>query len=199
MRKEKSVFSSGEDLLREFQERNQNPDKTKNFTYEKKLKKLSKRSLQLQGREEKFDDIDECLLEIKFGGKKLIPLKNKIVRDYNCQTILELMLAGRIATLYWRITRWEQALNNFFEIGDEMYYIRSYDKRTVNAIKELSRGVESAHRQLITSIALLKELKQPPINLQIKTGGAFIAQNQQVNVGRQRKRKSRERRIIKPQ
>ena len=44
---------------------------------------------------------------------------------------------------------------------------------------------------MITSIALLKELKQPPLNLQIKTQGTFIAQNQQINVGRKQKRKER--------
>jgi len=74
------------------------------------IKEFTQRLPEPQEQEERFD-INKCLFEIEFGRKRLIPLKDEIVRDYNCQTTLELMLAGRISTLYWRIARWEKWLN----------------------------------------------------------------------------------------
>ena len=160
------------------------------------IKEFTQRLPEPQEQEERFD-INKCLFEIEFGRKRLIPLKDEIVRDYNCQTTLELMLAGRISTLYWRIARWEKWLNSLFEHGDDVYCYFNQNEN-VSAVRELGKGIESAHRQMITSIALLKELKHPPLNLKIKTQGAFIAQNQQINVEK-RKEKNEKRKIIEAQ
>ncbi|NCS31955.1 hypothetical protein GW793_00505 [bacterium] len=64
----------------------------------------------------------------------------------------------------------------------------------MNIIRELSKGLESASRQLNTSILLLKELKQPALNVKVKT--AIIGQNQQFNVNMQDSQQQDE--IIEP-
>jgi len=146
---------------------------------------------------EKEFDIDNWLSEIDlWTSKKVAPLKNKIAKDYNCKSTLELLLAGRIAVLYWRLTHFEGLIAS--NVGDNngvWEFSYSLDDTRRKAIKELSKSIESAHNQLITSIALLKEFKQPPLNLRIQTQGTFIAQNQQVNVEKQRK-KIRKRKLI---
>lgn len=145
---------------------------------------------------EKEFDLDEWLIRMDlWTGKKVAPLKNKIAKDYKCQSVLEILLAGRIATLYWRINHWESSLAFLLAEDIDSY---SRNETQIKAVKEFSKGIESAHNQLITSIALLKELKQPPLNLQIKTQGAFITQNQQVNLGKQ-KRKTKNKKIVEGQ
>jgi len=184
-KKERTAFSSNEDLFREFEKQqgqkaylSKIPD-----TLKKPSKKISQKLALLEELEEEKSNIDKCLCEIDIGGKNLIPLKNEVVKDYNCQTILELMLAGRIASLYWRITKWEGVFAHILYTSNEIdQFFYSFDNTRREAVETLSKGIELAHRQWITSIALLKELKQPPLNLQIKTEGAFIAQNQQVNI-----------------
>jgi len=139
-------------------------------------------------------DIDKWLFEVDLWTiKKVVPLKNKIVKEYNCQSSLELLLAGRIAVLYWRITHLEGLIASLVGDSNGVWEISySLDDTRRKALKELSKSIESAHNQLITSTALLKEFKQPPLNLQIKTQGTFIAQNQQVNIGKTEKKNQKE-------
>ena len=129
-------------------------------------------------------DIDGWLAKVDlWSGKEVSKLTDQIIKDYNCQTSLELLLAGRVAALSWRLNHWEGLLNMMLNDGDDAYnFSSSADGTQRKAVKELSKGVESTHRQWLTSILLLKELKQPTLNLQIKTKNALIAQNQQINV-----------------
>lgn len=164
-------------------------------TTKNKPNKKTKSQLPERLKEKEFN-IDEWLIRMDlWTGKKVVPLKNKIAKDYKCQSVLEILLAGRIATLYWRINHWESSLAFLLAEDIDSY---SRNETQIKAVREFSKGIESAHNQLITSIALLKELKQPPLNLQIKTQGAFIAQNQLVNVGKQ-KRKTKNQKIIEGQ
>ncbi|MFQ6049735.1 MAG: hypothetical protein ACE5J0_01685, partial [Candidatus Paceibacterales bacterium] len=165
-------------------------------TLKKPSKKISQKLSLLEEQEEK-SNIDKCLREIDLGGKNLIPLKNEVVKDYNCQTILELMLAGRISTLYWRITKWESVFNYLLGDSNDIWsFCYSFDDAKRDAVETLSKGVESAHRQWISSIALLKELKRPSLNLQIKTKGTFIAQNQQINVRKRNKQPNKKKKLL---
>ena len=129
-------------------------------------------------------DIDGWLAKVDlWSGKEVSKLTNQIIKDYNCQTSLELLLAGRVASLSWRLNHWEGLLAMMLnDSGDVYNFSSSLDDTQRKAVKELSKGVESTHRQWLTSILLLKELKQPTLNLQIKTKEAFISQNQQINV-----------------
>jgi len=47
-------------------------------------------------------------------------------------------------------------------------------------ITELHKGIELANRQFETSLTMLKNLKQPRLNVRVTADNAYLAQNQQV-------------------
>ena len=108
----------------------------------------------------------------------LARMRQRVIRDYNCKTSLELMLADSIVSSYWRIMKNERAINRMIEKEDSSY---SFDQLKVNVLKELNREVDLANRRLNTDIVLLKEMKQPALKVNVKTNNAFIGQNQQFN------------------
>lgn len=107
----------------------------------------------------------------------LSKMRQDIIKEYNCKTSLEFMLADRIVASYWRAMKYDTALNRLIEKEDGSF---SFDQLKINAIKEVDKGIELADRQLNANIILLKELKQPLLNVRVKTDNAYIAQNQQV-------------------
>jgi hypothetical protein len=107
----------------------------------------------------------------------LYQMRKSIVKDYNCQSSLELMLADRIVAHYWRSMRNDAVINMLTEEKDGGY---SFNQQKINILKELHRGVEMSDRQLSANILLLKDLKQPKLNIKVNTENAYIAQNQQV-------------------
>lgn len=123
----------------------------------------------------------------------LMRMRQDIVKQYNCRDSLELMLADRIVANYWRSMRLDAILNRLTETGDRSY---SFNDSKMNIMRELSKGLESASRQLNTSILFLKELKQPKMNIKVNTENAIIGQNQQFNVNKQNEQQQSE--IIEP-
>jgi hypothetical protein len=103
-----------------------------------------------------------------------------LVKEYDCKTSLELMLADRIVANYWRAMRIETLLCPYIEWNDDY----AFSQLRVNIIKELSKSLESASRQMTTNILLLKEMKQPGLNVKIHAGNAFVGQNQQFNLNK---------------
>ncbi len=103
-----------------------------------------------------------------------------LVKEFDCKTSLELMLVDRIVANYWRATRIETLLCPYIEWNDNY----PFSQLRVNIIKELSKSLESCSRQLTTSILLLKEMKQPGVNVKINAGNAFVAHNQQFNLNK---------------
>lgn len=112
--------------------------------------------------------------------KFLSTTRSVLVKEYDCKTPIELMLADRIVANYWRSMRLDMTLSRLIEKEDGGY---TFDDSKMNVIRELSKGLESASRQLNTSILLLKELKQPTLNVKVKN--AIIGQNQQFNLNKQ--------------
>jgi len=123
----------------------------------------------------------------------LATTRSNLVKEYDCKTPLELMLVDRIVANYWRSMKLDMILNRLIETEDGRY---SFDDLKLNVIRELSKGLESASRQLNTSILFLKELKQPKLNVKVNTENAFIGQNQQFNVNKQNEQQQDE--IIEP-
>ena len=114
--------------------------------------------------------------------KFLATTRSDFVKEYECKTPIELMLADRIVANYWRSMRLDMTLNRLIEQEEGGY---SFNDSKIYAISELNKGLESASRQLNTSILLLKELKQPKLNIKVTTENAFIGQNQQFNANQQ--------------
>ncbi|MCX6760450.1 MAG: hypothetical protein NTW46_03870 [Candidatus Nealsonbacteria bacterium] len=111
--------------------------------------------------------------------KALGRMRHDIATEYSCKTSLELMLADRIVASYWRAMNCDMAFNRLAEEEDGGL---SFDQLRVNVLKEFSRGIELASRQLNADIILLKELKQPVLKVNVKTNTAFVSQNQQFNI-----------------
>ena len=125
--------------------------------------------------------------------KFLITTRTNFVKEYDCKTPIELILADRIVANYWRSMRLDSTLNRLIEKEDGSY---SFDDLKINVIRELSKSLESASRQLNTSIILLRELKQPKLNVKVNSENAFIGQNQQFNANKQAEQQQNE--IIEP-
>ena len=54
------------------------------------------------------------------------------------------------------------------------------DERT-RYLGYLSKQMDRAHRQYLSALMTLKQLKAPAIEMNIKTKNTFVAQNQQIN------------------
>lgn len=107
----------------------------------------------------------------------LTTTRDKLVKEYNCKTPIELMLVDRIVASYWRAMKCDKFFNRYLiqENGD-----LSYDQMKINFLNGLNRSTELADRQLNANIILLKELKQPKLNVKISTKNAYVANNQQI-------------------
>jgi len=125
--------------------------------------------------------------------KFLATTRSNLVKEYDCKSSLELMLIDRIVANYWRSMKLDMTLHRLIETEDGGY---SFNDSKMNIIRELSKGLESASRQLNTSILFLKELKQPKLNVKVNTKSAFIGENQQFNVNKQNEQQENE--IIEP-
>jgi len=125
-------------------------------------------------------------LSHKKYSKFLGTTRRRIVKEYDCKSSIELMLADRITASYWRSMRLDLTLNYLIEEKDGGY---SFNDQKINTIRELSKSLESASRQFNTSVLLLKELKQPKLNVKVNTKNAFIGENQQFNVNKKDEKK----------
>lgn len=117
-------------------------------------------------------------LDHKKDYSTLARMRQKVIREYNCKTAIELMLADSIVACYWRMIKNEMKINRLTNKGDYGY---SFDQLKINIIKELSKETDSANRRLIMNIVLLKEMKQPALNINIRTNNAFVGDKQQFN------------------
>jgi len=116
----------------------------------------------------------------------LVRLRQNLIKELGCNSILETMLVDIIVGAYWQIMRDERFSNRI--IGENIY-LPEINKKEVNIIKALNKGADLANRRLSMATMVLKELKQPPLTFKIKTGTAFIARNQQVNIKKEEKEK----------
>lgn len=101
-------------------------------------------------------------------------MTEKIIHEHNCQNELEKSIASTIVASYVRYTDNSRRLNNELECTHITPNITAY-------ISMLSKQVDRAHRQYITSLMTLKQLKAPQIEMNIKANTAFVSQNQQFN------------------
>ncbi len=87
------------------------------------------------------------------------------------------MLADRITTAYWRGMRYEMYLNRLIEPEPNKFQFNEFK---IKALKEIHKGIELSNRQFETGLTLLKNLKQPRLNVRVTADNAYVAQNQQV-------------------
>lgn len=103
-------------------------------------------------------------------------VRKSLIAQYQATGPAELMLVDLALSSYFRALRTNQA-----------YHLLLNQTRTnapqeqINFYKEIGRQIEFAHKQFVTALTFLKELRQPPVSVKIQTQNAFVANNQQVN------------------
>lgn len=120
-------------------------------------------------------------------------MRNSLVDEYCPKTATELSLIDIIATAYYNFMRSSRILNFHLMTNDEnKETFVSHDQNVMKAAKEASKAVDLAYRQFTNSIILLKEIRQPKLNIHVKTENAYLARNQQViNVKKSNNRKEK--------
>ncbi|OHA72699.1 MAG: hypothetical protein A3A27_02425 [Candidatus Wildermuthbacteria bacterium RIFCSPLOWO2_01_FULL_47_18] len=99
----------------------------------------------------------------------------QFIRDFDCKTDADKILAESAAIAFMRYLDSSRRLNGCMDIVE---YIS--DERT-RYLGYLSKQMDRAHRQYLSALMTLKQLKAPAIEMNIKTKNTFVAQNQQIN------------------
>jgi len=105
-------------------------------------------------------------------------LCNDLIREYDCKTPSEKATAQIIANAYIRIMKYSRRLDAFNDID----YL-SFEKNGFYSM--ISRELDRAERQYISALGILRQMKQPQMQVNIKTNTAFIADKQQLNLNNQ--------------
>ena len=104
-----------------------------------------------------------------------IEFANNLAKEFDCKTPSEKALSQVIVSAYLRLLDDTRRYNNCSDAGE---YIS--DDRTKH-LAMLSKQMDRANRQFISALTALRQFKSRPIQISVKTGTAFIAQNQQLN------------------
>ena len=103
-----------------------------------------------------------------------IEVARQIEKEYDCKAPSERLLAQTIAGIYGKIIEYSRQLR-----GCAQDTHISVEKNSFYTI--MSKELDRAHRQLITALTTLRQIKNPPMELNVRAKTAFVAQNQQIN------------------
>lgn len=109
-----------------------------------------------------------------------IELRRQLIKDFSCTIHAEKVLVDTIVGAYIRnlfaTERMTACLNSTAIHKDRADYVGI-----------ISKEVDRSNRHLITAYHLLVQIKKPPINIQVRTQNAFVAQAQQFNAQKSEK------------
>jgi len=101
-------------------------------------------------------------------------MSKTMISEFNCSNEAEKALVELIVNAYIRVIDNSRRLNNELE-GKNITHNRNV------YIGNLSKQVDRANRQFLNALIALKQLKEPQLNIKVKTDNAYFAQNQQIN------------------
>lgn len=110
----------------------------------------------------------------RFRGSAKVICK-QFIKDLDCKNDFEKLLAESATMAFMRYMDASRRLNNCFDVDN----LITPNKTAYMAM--LSKERDRAHRQYLSTIATIKQLKSPTIEMNIRTKNAFVAQNQQIN------------------
>lgn len=102
----------------------------------------------------------------------VIELADQFVKEYDCKTTTEKALAEVAAGSYCRFLEYSEHFNACIRL-DYLSPVKT------GYYGMLSKAVDRAERHFLSAIIALKQSKNPPIELNVRT--AFVGQNQQFN------------------
>lgn len=152
------------------------------------VKKLSEERSKIEPDKKKSDSLLEQGM-IAYGIETNYPLINGVAskhvpflftfakqlkEEYNCKTPSELALVQLAALAHTKVFELTERLHAYL---NDPHLSPAINGRCSIICKELDR----AKRQLMTALTMLRQLKNPSIELNITAKTAFVSQNQQIN------------------
>lgn len=109
---------------------------------------------------------------------QVMELRKQFVAEYQANTVSELMIIDMAINAYFRSLHTSRIYSCLSQKNDGTF---EYSQLKINFMKELGKQIDSANKQFISTITLLKEIKRPPINIKVNSKQAFVGQNLQFN------------------
>ena len=111
-------------------------------------------------------------------GERIRPLviefARKIIVEYDCKTVSEKALAEVVVSAYARILECSKCMQDITLV--------KYTSNALNGLYEIiSKELDRAHRHFVTSLATLRQIKSPTLEVNVRAQTAIIGQNQQFN------------------
>ena len=104
----------------------------------------------------------------------VIELRRKMIKDFDCKTHAEKALVDMAVSGYMRVLRSSQAFTRCLDLNEANQNLNQF-------MANMSKETDRAHRHFLSAYQTLVQLKQPSINVNVKTKNAFVAQAQQFN------------------
>jgi len=107
-----------------------------------------------------------------------LEFSRNLQEEYDCKTQSEKSMAEIIALNFARVLSVQDKINSFLGMG-------SITNMGVRYLAVVSKELDRAERHYLTSLQVLKMLKSPPLEVNIKTQTAVVGQNQVVQANNQ--------------
>jgi hypothetical protein len=104
-------------------------------------------------------------------------LSSQIIKEYDCTTHVEKMLVESAVSGFIRHIDNSKRFNNCINANAEEVILPVL----AQFLAMLGKQMDRSNRQFLSSLAMLKQMKQPQLEVNIKTKNAFVAENQQFN------------------
>lgn len=152
----------------------------KEKAFETKMHKLNNRLAHIKLYP--WENLSYLALSGKEDTAPITDLRSAFIQEYGPKTATELALIEGMAISHYNFIRNTGVLNSHLmsNIKDENLRTLHFDALQMKAAKEASKAADMAYRQFTNSIILLKEIRQPKLNIHVKTENAYLAKNQQV-------------------
>lgn len=144
------------------------------------IKKETERATAMMMKVEMAYGLENHFPLLQLSAKKHTPLiiefAKKLTAEYDCKMPSERALVQVIVIAYAKILEFTERLSDNLNADDPWI---SHEKNGLKSV--LGKELDRANRRFITALAMLKQIKSPAIEINIKAKTAFVSQNQQIN------------------
>jgi len=106
-----------------------------------------------------------------------VNMSRELQTEFDCKTVSEKATAELVAINYCRTLEIQRRINSYLQPG-------SITDMGVKFLDVLSRELDRANRHYLTAVQVLKTMKQPKLQLNIKTDTAILGKNQLIQTNR---------------
>lgn len=103
-----------------------------------------------------------------------LSLKQELEKEFDCKTPSEKALVDQAVNSHIRKLEYSKLMNGYRDpewLSHERVALLSF----------YSKEIDRAHRQFLSTIEMLKAIKQPALKVNVRAQNAFVAENQQLN------------------